>query len=249
MEAQLGSEFPWAVDAIGAVFTELRARAQFGALRLSFAPLVLVGPPGTGKTRLARRMGEVFDVPTLSMKVGGATDAMFLLGTSRGWSTGQPSPLLRPLLRGTASALVILDEIDKVANGTRNSPPVEAALLSLLEPEDARRWYDPYLQAHCDLSGLLYIATANAITWMAPALKSRLRIVDVRRPTVRELRSVIPFVRRDIEAEWGLAAGSLTGVPIERLLPGRMSSLRQLRQATKAVIARWIDAPEQRARH
>ncbi|NDP63080.1 AAA family ATPase [Polaromonas sp.] len=249
MHFQLRQEFPWAANALEAVFGQLRARKQFGSVRLAFTPLLLCGPPGTGKTRLARRLGEVFELQTMVLKLGGATDAMSILGTSRGWSTGQPSPLLRPLLKGTASALIILDELDKPANGTKNSPPVESALLSLLEPEDARHWPDGYLQTECDLSGMLYIATCNQTTWMPGALKSRFRMVDVRAPTVPELRSVAPFVARDIEAEWGLASGALQGVPFERLLPPRMTSLRQLRRAMQSAIARWLDAPGQRIKH
>ena len=249
MQFQLRQEFPWAVDAIEAVFGQLRARRQFGSVRLAFSPLLLCGPPGTGKTRLARRLGEVFKLETMILKLGGANDALSILGTNRGWSTGQPSPLLRPLLKGTASALIILDELDKPANGTKNSPPIESALLSLLEPEDARHWPDGYLQTECDLSGMLYIATCNETTWMPGALKSRFRMIDVRRPTMQELRSVAPFVARDIEAEWGLASGALEGVPYAQLLPPRMSSLRQLRRAMQSAIAKWLDAPGQRIKH
>ena len=249
MQIQLHQEFPWAANAIEAVFGQLRARRQFGSMRLAFTPLLLCGPPGTGKTRLARRLGEVFKLQTMVLKLGGAIDAMSILGTNRGWSTGQPSPLLRPLLKGTASALIILDELDKPANGTKNSPPIESALLGLLEPEDARHWLDGYLQTECDLSGMLYIATCNQTTWMPGALKSRFRMVDVRAPTMPELRSVAPFAARDIEAEWGLASGALEGVPFEQLLPPRMTSLRQLRRAMQSAVARWLDAPSQRIRH
>nr|AWD72230.1 ATP-dependent Lon protease [Polaromonas sp. H6N] len=249
MQRQLREEFPWAANALEAVFGQLRARRQFGSVHLAFTPLLLCGPPGTGKTRLARRLGEVFRLQTLVLKLGGAIDAMSILGTNRGWSTGQPSPLLRPLLKGTASALIILDELDKPANGTKNSPPIESALLGLLELEDARCWLDGYLQTECDLSGMLYIATCNQTTWMPGALKSRFRMVDVRAPTLPELRSVAPFVAKDIEAEWGLASGALQGVPFEHLLPPRMTSLRQLRRAMQSAVARWLDAPGQHIRH
>ena len=249
IQSQLRQEFPWAVDAIEAVFGQLRARRQFGSVRLAFTPLLLCGPPGTGKTRLARRLGEVFDLETMILKLGGANDALSIMGTNRGWSSGQPSPLRRPLLKGTASALIVLDELDKPANGAKNSAPIESALLSLLEPEDARHWHDGFLQTECDLSGMLYIATCNETTWMPGALKSRFRMVDVRRPTMSELRSVAPFVARDIEAEWGLESGALQGVPFEQLLPPRMASLRQLRRAMQSAIAKWLDAPGQSIKH
>ena len=74
-------------------------------------------------------------------------------------------------------------------------------------------------------------------------------MVDVRPPTMPELRSIAPFVVRDIEAEWGLESGALEGVPFEQLLPPRMTSLRQLRRAVQSAVARWLDAPGQRIRH
>ena len=66
---------------------------------------------------------------------------------------------------------------------------------------------------------------------------------------VSELRSVAPFVARDIEAEWGLESGALHGVPFEQLLPPGMSSLRQLRRAMQSAIAKWLDAPGQTTKH
>lgn len=248
-QSQLEREFPWAANAIEAAFGQLRSRRQFGAVRLSFTPILLCGSPGTGKTRLARRMGEVLKLETMTLKLGGATDAMSILGTNRGWSTGQPSPLLRPLLQGTASALIVLDELDKPSNSTANSPPIESALLGLLENEDARHWRDGFLQVECDLTGLQFIATCNATTWMPGALKSRFRVLDVRSPTVQELRSVVPFVARDIEAEWGLEAGAFDGVPFDRLLPPKIDGLRQLRVAVNLAVRKWLEAPGQSVKH
>lgn len=238
--ALLRAEFPWAEPALGAIFDELRGRGAFGAVRLGFHPVLLVGPSGTGKSRLARRLASVFGIQAMTTSLAGATDAMSILGTARGWSSGQPSPLLQPLLKGCASVLMCFDELDKAADMTRNSPSVQAALLSLLEPEEARRRRDPYLQVECDLSPLLFVLTCNDTTHLSAALRSRLRILAIERPTAAHLLRVVPYVLRDIEQEWGLPSGALDGMPVQpRSLHG-LSSLRELRRAVAAAARAWI---------
>jgi hypothetical protein len=247
--AKLLEEFPWACNAIEGVFDELCARKMLGAVVLSFGPILLNGPSGSGKTRLARRLAEVLELPTHALNLGGANDAMGILSTNRGWGTAQPSPLLRPLLSGRATTVVILDEVDKPGNLARNSPPIESALLPLLEPEEARRWRDGFLQVECDLRCLLWIMTSNETTWLSSAIKSRVRIYQIRRPTSVEVRSVIGFAVRDLETEWGLPAGSFADAPISALLPGGITSLRELRRAIGRVVGAWARADGQAPRH
>lgn len=236
----LRTEFPWAEAALAGLFDELKARRAFGSVRLGFQPLLLVGPSGTGKSRLARRVAEVLGIDSMTTSLAGVTDAMCILGTARGWSSGQPSPLLKPLLKGCASVLMCFDEVDKAADQSRNSPSVQAALLSLLEPEEARRWRDSYLQVECDLRPMLFIFTCNDTTHLSAALRSRLRILDIARPTSAQLFQVVPFVLQDIEQEWGLPSCALDGIPIgPRSLHG-LSSLRDLRRAVAAAARVWI---------
>jgi hypothetical protein len=194
-------------NVIEGLFDELRAKRLTGALVLSFSPILLKGPAGCGKTRFARRLAEVLDLPVHALNLGGSIDAMAILGTNRGWSTAQPSPLLRPLLGGRATVLVIVDEVDKRGDLSRNNPPVEGALLPLLEPEEARRWRDGFLQVECDLRCLQWVMTCNDTTWLSAAFLSRVRVYEIRRPTRAELRSVVDFAVRDVETEWGLPAG------------------------------------------
>jgi hypothetical protein len=247
--AQLTDEFPWCTNVVDAVFDELLLRRRAGALKLFFPPILLTGPAGSGKTRLARRLAEVLGIRCHSLSLAGATDSMQILGTARGWSSGQPSPLLRPLLKGCATALVALDEVDKAADSTRTSPAVENALLSLLEPEECRRWRDVFLQTECNLSTLMFVLTCNSSLWLSTALRSRLREHQVRRPTLAELMRVAKFVIADLERDLDLPAGTFSGIPIEKLLPPGMSSLRDLRKAVGAAMRHWMSQPAQAIRH
>ena len=247
--AQLSREFPWAVNVIDAMFDGLRARRLMGGVTLGFKPILLTGPAGSGKSRLAGRLGEILGLPVHRLNAGGTSDAMSILGTSRGWSSGQPSPLLRPLLKGQATTLVVVDEVDKIGRLASNSPAVESALLPLLEPEEARQWRDNFLQVACDLRCLLWVMTCNDTTWMSSAFRSRVTIHRIRQPTRAEVGAVVDFAVRDLEAEWGLPEGALFGVPVAQMLPARIASLRQLQVAIRRTVTAWVNATAQGLQH
>lgn len=238
---QLHAEFPWATRAIEAVAGELRARRRLGAVSVAWAPVLLVGPPGTGKTRLARRLAEVVGLPFLPLGVGGSTDSRMLTGTSRGWASGEPSPILRLLRdRCSAQAVVLLDELDKCHQGrASNAAPVQAALLGLLEPESSRRWIDSYLQVPCDLSKLLYIATANRLGTIDPALLSRLRPVLVPTPERRHYPGIVEQVVRDIADDWGLPHAVMPALDVSAISRAA-GSVRELVRLVRQEIVREV---------
>lgn len=133
------------------------------------------------------------------------SDIRSLTGTARGWSSGQPSVLLEPLLNNkSASGLVLLDEIEKAVDGERKTPAATDFLLGLLEPENARNWFDSFLQTECDLSRLVFIATANSLAALSAPLLSRLTVLDFGRPTPEDIRGIVPFALQDIAKDWDL---------------------------------------------
>lgn len=238
---RLHREFPWAESAIEQVAAELRSRRLFGGVELGLPPTLLVGMPGCGKSRFVRRLAEELDVPFCPLSLAGMNDSMALLGTSRGWSSGHPSPLLTALLqRQSASALVLLDEIDKVGPSSRHSVPPTVALLNLLEPENAKRWYDTYLQTSCDMSKLMFCATANCLSDLSKPLLSRFTIILMPEPKQEHFRAIVRGALRDIAREWAIPEEALADLG-DSVPTSKARSAREVRGLTRQYLAQWAN--------
>lgn len=207
---RLVGEFPWARVAIDQVTRELFARKQYGVSRLGIAPILLVGPPGAGKTRFAQRLAEELGAPNMVINLAGMSDAKLLKGLTRGWAGNRPSRIIEFILQTrTPNPLIILDEIDKARAGSSNGGDPQEALLDLLEPGNARRYQDVYLMAECDLSHCLYIGTSNSIERIPAALLNRLQPVYFPPPGPEDAEVIVQGILRDLERRWNLPAGAL----------------------------------------
>lgn len=251
IEAQLSMEFPWAEQAIGLVMDDLFARRANGGLRLGIAPLLLAGPPGSGKTRFAQRLGTLLSTPNTVFNLAGMTDTKLLKGCSRGWGGARASRIVEFIQQTfRANPLFILDEIDKVGLSTWNGDP-QSALLDLLEPGNARRYHDVFLLAECDLSHCLYVATANELNRLSEPLLTRLRPVLFPKPGPEHADVLIQGVLRDLETAWGLPVDTLVLTSSQQsILRGlapremRAAALQLLGQQARRRKERTASAPE-----
>lgn len=176
VRANLVAEFPYATSVIDQVLKGLMGRRH-----VRLRPTILLGSPGCGKSRFARRVAEELGAPYELIPCGGISDSA-LGGTARRWSSGEPSlPLLIVRRHQCAGPVIILDEIEKVGT-SRHNGNVHDVLVGLFEPETSSRWHDPYVQANCDLSHLVWLMTANAIEPIPAVLRDRCRVLRFPEP-------------------------------------------------------------------
>lgn len=214
--ATLRVEFPWMEEVIALIARRWRLACAFGQSAIRLPPILLLGPPGSGKTRFCRRLAEACRLPHRIIAVGGASDNRSLQGTSRGWSSAHPSVVI-DLIADTlvSNPLVVLDEIDKEGEN-RQHGRITDTLLQLLEGENAAHFYDEFIQGKVNLSCVNWIATANTAGALGKYLLSRFRIIRVPLPSKEHLPGIVAGVLADLAQGLGVSPKMLPA-PDERL--------------------------------
>jgi len=205
--------------------------------------LLLVGPPGVGKTSLGKSVADALGRKYVRVSLGGLHDESEIRGHRKTYIGAMAGRILQSIKKsGTSNPVIVLDEIDKVGKGIHGDP--SSALLEVLDPEQNKAFYDNFLEMGYDLSKVMFIATANSLSTIQTPLLDRMEIIQIAGYTLEEK---IEIAKRHLikkqQEENGLTVKSFKlGNPELKHIVEAHTSESGVRSLEKrlASIARWV---------
>jgi ATP-dependent Lon protease len=204
--------------------------------------LCLYGPPGVGKTSLGKSVARALDRKFVRMSLGGLHDESEIRGHRKTYIGAMPGRIIQNIKKvKTSNPVFILDEIDKVSKHFHGDPA--SALLEVLDPEQNSEFHDNYVEQDYDLSKVMFIATANTLSTIAPPLRDRLELIEVSGYLVEEKIEIAKrhLIPKQLENH-GLKKGEVVFPKkvIEKIIDGytRESGVRELDKKIAKVIRR-----------
>ena len=249
---QLRAKFPWMEPAIAVLERQIWVSVWSGRPWLAWRPLCLVGDPGCGKSHFCREVAALSGLPMAALDLGAMHDAGAIVAVARGWTNTKPCwPAQMMSAFQTANPVLVLDEVEKAGGSDRNGEP-HKAILAMLEPSTAARYFDTCLMGEIDLSAVCWIATANSTGGLPRPLASRLEIIHIDGPGPNDFDVVLNGILGALAARWQLPVSLLPELPERALRVLRQSfnrhrSLRSFKRNVEAVIGALL--PFHRTNH
>ena len=231
-------EYPWLLPltSIAMDAMEVQCRIKMDSVPMEIPSILVLGPPGIGKTDWCRRFSELFGNAHRILTLGGKQSSATIRSSERVWSTAGPSALISTILQeNTANPLIVLDEIDKVGSGDANGN-VQDTLLQLTEKSSSKNVYDDFLEGVVDLSGIQWLATANRQEDISEPLYNRFRIVTVGCPEPKYARSISLSVKKRIASEWNIKERDLPEIDAEATVRKLLESGKSLRDIHRSIV-------------
>ncbi|KIN67446.1 AAA ATPase [Sulfitobacter donghicola DSW-25 = KCTC 12864 = JCM 14565] len=179
------------------IWHAMRKSVREGRPSIQFAPLLLLGPPGVGKSHWARRLGNLLEVPTTVIDATGEPASFALVGSQRGWGSAGPGKVIETIIRERcANPIIVVDEVEKAGDVTSEKGlrfSLTDGLLPLLERMTAKTWQCPYYRVQFDLSWVGWVLTANSLRGLPEPLLSRCPPLELQQVSKQHL---IGFAQR-----------------------------------------------------